>query len=131
VRVLIVDDEPMIVRMMKNYLEDRGFDVTTAATGCEAQRCIAEREYDAAIVDVRLPDMDGDRLIAAAARTRPSMRFFIHTGSIDYAPSEELKRLGVDEGSIIRKPVRDMDEIRRMLEGAVKDRRETGGLDQS
>lgn len=122
-RVLIVDDEPMIVRMMKNYLEDRGFEVDAAASGREAQRCIAEREYDAAIVDVRLPDMDGDRLIAAAARTRPSMRFFLHTGSIDYAPSEELKRHGVDEGSIIRKPVRDMDEIRKMIEEAVKDKR--------
>ena len=130
-RVLIVDDEPMIVRMMKNYLEDRGFEVTAAATGREAQRCIAEREYDAAIVDVRLPDMDGDRFIAAAARTRPWMRFFIHTGSIDYAPSEELKRLGVDEGSIIHKPVREMDEIRRMIVRAVNDRRDAGGLDHS
>ncbi len=118
-RVLIVDDEEMIIRLLKGYLEDSGFEVRTALTGEEGLRLLAEERFDAAIVDVRLPDMGGDEVVLKGGGAQPHIRFFIHTGSIEYMPSDDLRSAGVDEESVIRKPVLDMADIRRLIERKV------------
>lgn len=115
IRIIIVDDEPMITRMLKGYLEDQGFDVTTAGTGREGLNFISGDRYDAAIVDVGLADMDGSDVVVKAKSIQPEIACFIHTGSVDYAPSDELVSLGVDADSVIRKPVVDMSEITRKI----------------
>ena len=119
-RVLVVDDEEMIVRLLRGYLEDSGFEVRTAATGRDALAVIEGERIDAAIVDVRLPDMAGDEVVIRGAGLSPGTKFFIHTGSIDYTLSPELIAAGVDDDSVIRKPVLDMTEIRRLIEMKVK-----------
>jgi DNA-binding response OmpR family regulator len=119
IRVIIVDDEEMISKMLKGYLEDFGFDVATAATGAQGLDLIRNGEYDVAVIDVRLPDMSGNDLAVKAAGARPGMKFIMHTGSVDYMPTDELAALGVDGDSIIRKPVKDMGEIRLKIERKV------------
>jgi len=115
IRVIIIDDEKMISKMLKGYLEDNGFEAETAETGAEALGMIKGGGFDVAIVDVRLSDMDGNELVVRAAVIDPGLKFIMHTGSVDYRPGEELAVLGVDGDSIIRKPVRDMSEIVRMI----------------
>lgn len=121
-RVIIIDDEKMISKMLKGYLEDQGFEVETAASGADGLGMIKREHYDVAIVDVRLPDMVGNDLVVRAAAIRQDLKFIMHTGSVDYVPSGELAALGIDGDSIIRKPVRDMSEIVRVIE-----RKVTGG----
>ncbi len=58
-RVLVVDDEPQIVRALKVVLREAGFEVVPAETGSEALDLAAVRPPDAAIVDLVLPDLDG------------------------------------------------------------------------
>jgi DNA-binding NtrC family response regulator len=116
IRVIIIDDEMMLSKMLKGFLEDRGFEVATAATGREGLGHIGREPFDVAVVDVRLPDMDGSDIVVRAATLRPELKFIMHTGSIDYIPPEDLAALGIDAGSIIRKPVLDMDDIRKMIE---------------
>jgi DNA-binding response OmpR family regulator len=119
-RVIIIDDEKMISKMLGGYLEDNGFEAETAASGAEGLGLIKGGNYDVAIVDVRLPDMDGSELVVRASVICPGLAFIMHTGSVDYQPGEELAALGVDGDSIIRKPVRDMREILRMIERKVR-----------
>ncbi len=116
IRVIIIDDEDMISKMLKGYLEDHGFDVATAGTGAAGLDLLRRGEYDVAVIDVRLPDMSGNDLVVRAAAVRPGMKFIMHTGSVDYVPAGELAALGVRADSIIRKPVKDMGEILRMIE---------------
>jgi two-component system KDP operon response regulator KdpE len=58
-RVLVVDDEPQIVRALKVVLREAGFETVPAETGSEALDLAAVRPPDAAIIDLVLPDIDG------------------------------------------------------------------------
>ncbi len=120
IRVLIIDDEKMITRMLKGFLEDHGFIVQTAESAQEGLAIISKETFDAAIVDLRLPDMDGNDVVAKAVALQPGIKCFIHTGSIDYMPSEDLVAMGIDLESIIHKPVLDMEIICRMIEKKVR-----------
>ncbi len=57
--VLVVDDEPVIRRILKDALAQRGYDMIDAATGMEAFKLIKEREPDAILLDAMLPDVHG------------------------------------------------------------------------
>jgi two-component system KDP operon response regulator KdpE len=59
VRVLVVDDEPQIVRALKVVLREAGFEAVPAETGSEALDLAAVRPPEAAIIDLVLPDLDG------------------------------------------------------------------------
>ena len=58
-RVLVIDDEPQILRALQINLSARGYEVTTAATGAGGLRAAAEQRPDVVILDVGLPDMSG------------------------------------------------------------------------
>jgi len=120
IRVIIIDDEKMITRMLKGYLEDHGFSVKTAHTGEEGIAFLSREPFDAAIIDLRLPDMEGNDVIARAVELQPKIKCFIHTGSIDYVPSEDLVAMGIDLDSIIHKPILNMADICHMIEKKIK-----------
>ena len=120
IRVIIIDDEKMITKMLRGYLEDHGFAVRTAHTGEEGLAFLAREPFDAAIIDLRLPDMEGSEIIAKGMKLQPQIKCFIHTGSVDYMPSEDLISMGIDLESIIHKPILNMADICRMIEKKVK-----------
>ena len=58
-RILVVDDEPSIVEMIRVNLEDAGFEVVVATDGDEALSYFSERQWDLVILDLMLPGVDG------------------------------------------------------------------------
>jgi len=72
IRVLIVDDEPAIVRLIRDYLERAGFDVMTAGNGEDALQVFSRSRPDLVILDLTLPHMDGLDVawVSAALRGR-------------------------------------------------------------
>ena len=62
-RILVVDDEKAITDLVGIILKNEGFDVTLAYTGGEAVKYILDQEFDLAILDVMLPDIDGFELL--------------------------------------------------------------------
>lgn len=69
--VLIVDDEPKIVKLAQDYLEQGGFRVVTAADGKEALGTARRERPDLIVLDLTLPEMDG--LDVCRALRRDSM----------------------------------------------------------
>jgi two-component system, OmpR family, KDP operon response regulator KdpE len=65
-RVLVVDDEPQILRFLRPALEASGYEVLHAATGREALRLFANSAPDITVLDLGLPDMDGKEVLARA-----------------------------------------------------------------
>ena len=63
-RVLVIDDEPQILRALRINLSVRGYEVTTAATGADALRAAAEHRPDVIVLDLGLPDMAGIEVLA-------------------------------------------------------------------
>ncbi len=66
-RVLVVDDEPQILRALQTSLRGAGYDVDTAATGEQALTAVAVRPPDAVILDLVLPDLRGPRCARSCA----------------------------------------------------------------
>ncbi len=121
IRVLVVDDEPFVRDSLVEFLEDYDFDVSSAASAEEMLELLARRQQDVAIVDLRLPGMNGDALIHQAHEVLPSMRFLIHTGSVDYRLSDDLKKIGVRQEHVILKPQPNLNSIVDRIRDLVKE----------
>ncbi len=70
-RVLVIDDEPDIAALLADRLGRDGFTVSTATSGRRALDLAARQPFDAAVTDLRMPDMDGAALAEALAARRP------------------------------------------------------------
>lgn len=107
--VLIVDDEEMIREGLKAYLEDEGMKVVAVDSAEEAVRRVkAGQTFAVCIMDMRLPDMDGNVAIRTLHSLCPSMDFIIHTGSADYALPNDLQAIGLSYEQVYLKPLNDM-----------------------
>ncbi|MEW5723421.1 MAG: response regulator [Thermodesulfobacteriota bacterium] len=127
IRVLVVDDDEFVRLNLAAYLEDEGFAAVASTSGEEALHLLAREPMDVAVVDMRLPGLDGNAFILEAHRLQPRIRFLIHTGSIGYTIPEEVRSIGVRPEHVFLKPLADMSLLRAAVEALV---RETRGLNQ-
>ena len=79
-RILIVDDDENIRKTMKAILEDEGYVVDLAANGKEAIKKTNEVDYNLALLDIRLPDMEGVELLELMKDNVPKTRKIMVTG---------------------------------------------------
>lgn len=79
-RIIIVDDDENIRTTMKTILEDEGYIVDLATTGNEAIEMTEERTYNIALLDIRLPDMEGVELLKLIKDNVPRTRKIMVTG---------------------------------------------------
>ena len=108
-RVLVVDDEPLIVNGLRVFLKDEGMRVGSAGSGEEAVEIARNAPcFDVCIMDMRLPGMNGDSTIRAMHEICPALKFIIHTGSADYSIPDDLRAMGIDESLFFAKPLVDM-----------------------
>ena len=79
-RILVVDDDKSIIKTLKAILEEEGYIVDTAESGKEAIEKSNVKFYNLALIDIRLPDMEGIELLTKMKDTTPRMRKVIITG---------------------------------------------------
>jgi DNA-binding NtrC family response regulator len=79
-RILIVDDDENIRKVLQAILEDEGYKVETAETAKKGIERSEKAFYNLALIDVRLPDMEGIELLSKLRGTKPKMRKIIVTG---------------------------------------------------
>jgi two-component system OmpR family response regulator len=80
IKILIVDDDESVRETFTAILEENGYIVDTAENGRDAIEKSNKNFYNAAFIDIRLPDMDGTDLLTAMKETTPKMRKIIITG---------------------------------------------------
>jgi two-component system OmpR family response regulator len=80
IKILIVDDDESVRETFTAILEENGYIVDTAENGRGAIEKSNKNFYNAAFIDIRLPDMDGTDLLTAMKETTPKMRKIIITG---------------------------------------------------
>ncbi len=111
-RVLVVDDEPLVAQTLQAFLEDEGMRVHIEHSAEQALDTVrGGAAFDVCIMDLRLPGMDGDAAARALHQLCPGLRFVIHTGSADYAVPAQLQAIGVGEAHLFRKPLVDMTAL--------------------
>lgn len=108
ISILVVDDEQFILDSLTGFLEDFDFQVSRAESAEEALEVLKEKTFQAAIIDLRLPGMSGDLLIQKIHKLYPDIRFVIHTGSVGYVLSEDLKAIGMSINHVFFKPMPDL-----------------------
>ena len=79
-RILLVDDEKDFVEALAERLRNRDFDVTTAFTGEEALEKLKEYNFDVAIVDVKMPGLDGIETLKEIKKLKPLTEVLMLTG---------------------------------------------------
>jgi DNA-binding NtrC family response regulator len=100
-RILIIDDQETIRKSLKLALEREGYLVDTAENGRQAIRKSKRRLYNLALVDLRLPDMDGIELLTNMRETVPKMVKIIITGYPSLENAIEAVNRGAD-GYIVK-----------------------------
>lgn len=117
-RVLVAEDEPMVLDLFSRVLHRDGAEVTLARDGEEAWTRILETDFDLIVADLRMPNLDGRALYERVVEEKPSMvrRFVFATG--DLVRRESLEFLEGLPNRILAKPL-DVDDVRRVLLQAV------------
>ena len=101
--VLLVEDDPVIVRVLEINLRAAGFDVTSAATGAAALEAITATAFSAIVCDLGLPDLGGDALVEAIRAARPATPVVVVSGAEPDARSGDGYASMVE--AVLRKPV--------------------------
>lgn len=114
-RILLVDDEEIIHRTLDWYLTRLGHKVTHAYDGESGLTRIQDGEYDLALIDQRMPKMDGLTLLAKAQEVRPEMPSVIVTGHANLEMAIDALRKGAAD--FLVKPI-DMLDLEATLERA-------------
>jgi len=120
-KILVIDDDKSVLRTFTLILKKDDYDVDIAETGKEALEKAGARAYDAALIDVRLPDMDGTNLLPRLQKILPEAVKIIITGF----PSLEtgIKSLDVGADAYLVKPVRPEDLL-VLIKEKIKSRKE-------
>jgi two-component system, OmpR family, KDP operon response regulator KdpE len=115
-RVLVIDDEPQILRALRINLRARRYEVSVAATGTEALEVAAAHPPDLVILDLGLPDMDGVDVIGGL-RGWTSVPIIVLSGRADSTDKVEALDAGADD--YVTKPF-GMDELLARMRAAVR-----------
>ena len=114
--VLLVDDEPALVRALSLTLRASGWDVLTAARGQTAVRAAAEQRPDVIVLDLGLPDIDG---VEVLRQVRRSSRVPVVVLSARSGSSDKVRALDAGADDFVTKPF-GVDELLARLRAAVR-----------
>jgi two-component system nitrogen regulation response regulator GlnG len=120
-RILVIDDDEGIREVFSTILRQRGYEVDTAQNATEAIEKSRLNIYHLALVDIRLPDMEGTKLLEQLVNTTPKMKKIIVTGYPSLNNSVESLNQGAD--GYIMKPV-DTATLLSMVEKHLNERRQ-------
>jgi DNA-binding response OmpR family regulator len=82
-KILIVDDDPNILRLYKEELEEEGYTIVTASNGQEAIERFDQEDPDLVTLDILLPDIDGIKLLRQMKEKKPRLPIIMST-AYDY-----------------------------------------------
>lgn len=112
-RVLVVDDEPEVCNFFRYLLEWQRYEVTVATSGEEAKAHAGERRFDVALVDLKLPDVDGLAVLRHIKNVQPECEVIIMTGYSTIRSAVEAIKLGAYD--YLQKPFEDIEELAALI----------------
>jgi len=127
-RVLIVEDDPGLGRLIQIVIGQHTDQVTVAHTGAEAIEALSAARYDAIASDISLPDMSGLEVIAKARELSPASGIVAVTGFVDVDVALQSTKAGADD--FLGKPF-DADILWHILQKAIDSRSQRREADQA
>ncbi|MCX8188517.1 MAG: response regulator [Nitrososphaeria archaeon] len=117
-RILVVDDDADILQSLKEILETRGYDVDVAENAQKGLEIARKKFFNLAILDIKLPDMEGTELLAKIHKEKPEMMKIMLTGYPSLDNAVQALNLGAD--AYLMKPV-NPEELLRVVEEKLKE----------
>lgn len=114
-RVLLVDDERDFVETLAERMETRGMSVDTSTSAPEAINKVEASEYDAVILDLMMPGMDGLEALRILKERNPDLQVILLTGKATVSKSVEAMKLGALD--FLEKPV-DLSQLAEKIQQA-------------
>jgi DNA-binding NtrC family response regulator len=96
-KVLVVDDEPVVVNSIRKTLARRAFKVAEAFSGREALSRVTSESFDLVLLDMKLPDANGLELVSDLKKRKPGLRVVIVTGYASIDTAVEAIRRGAND----------------------------------
>ncbi|MFH2057377.1 MAG: response regulator [Pseudomonadota bacterium] len=109
--ILILDDETAVRESFSDYFEDRLWKIIQAESAEKALKLLEKNVVDAAIVDVRLPGIDGNEFIKKARLLKQKIAFVVCSGSPEYTIPLDLLDLSCVSNRLFKKPVNNFAQM--------------------
>lgn len=119
IKLLIVDDEVKFLQSISERLKLKDFDVTTASDGRQAVKVAKRGKFDVAILDLKMPDMDGTEVMTILKKRHKFLQILILTGHASIDSAVECTKLGAF--NYIEKPY-DFEKLIEAIKEAYKAR---------
>ncbi|OIQ51276.1 C4-dicarboxylate transport transcriptional regulatory protein DctD [Pseudodesulfovibrio hydrargyri] len=107
-KVLLIDDEVEFLEALSERMEIRGMDVTTAENASAAVSAINSGDFDAIVLDLQMPDMNGIDMLKIIRKTNPDMQVILLTGQATLEAGIQAMKLGAMD--FMEKPA-DIDAL--------------------
>ncbi len=116
--ILVVDDEPLLREIFKEYLSERGFAVEVAGDAFEAMEKASCLPYELVFLDIKMPGMDGVEALERLKEMQPAALFVLMTGYWDQTRylQNQAEKIGIYR--LLEKPF-EMEDIARLVEEAL------------
>jgi DNA-binding NtrC family response regulator len=114
-KILLVDDEKDFLDVMSERIEARGMDVTTADSAEKALKDVESGGFDAIILDLMMPGMDGLETLKAIKKKNPDLQVILLTGHATVEKGIEAMKLGAMD--FLEKPA-DLDKLTEIIKKA-------------
>ena len=119
-RLLVVDDEPLILEALVRLLAGRGYEVETANGGHAALSAIGRQQFDAVLLDLGMPDLDGTEVLRFAVERKADVPIIVVSG--DSTIDAAIRALRGGAADFVRKPY-EPEELLRRLDNTLTRRR--------
>lgn len=117
-KILVADDEEDTLIVLKDDLEEQGYQVFTALDGNEALRLLHAERPEILVLDLKMPGVDGERILSKIAEENfvPGIKVFVLTGFNDFDVTKERIRMkfGAIVAGYLEKPI-DIDQFNSVI----------------
>lgn len=114
-RIMVLDDEPIVCKRLKPALEKQGYEVDTFTQSSDAMEQIKQIDYDIIVTDLKMKGADGMELLTEAKRRSPRTEVIVITGFATLETARQSFRKGVFD--FIAKPFK-LSEIQEVVKRA-------------
>ena len=125
--LLVVDDDEGVLKSIREYLTLKGYDVDTAITGKEAIEKSKDRFYNLAVLDIKLPDIEGTELLIKLHETEPRMIKIMLTGYPGM--NNAIDSLNMKADAYLIKPL-EMQSLLKVIEQKLKEQEKEAEMDK-
>ncbi len=126
--ILVVDDDELVLKLLKKALESAGYKPFTTADPFQAVEWLDETPFDAVVLDIKMPRMNGLKLLERIKANDEATEVIILTGTEEERFETALSALRLGAHDFLMKPMRNIQDLLSSLERAVEKRRMTLSL---